>query len=154
MKLYLVQHGEARPVDMDPSRGLTPKGAEDAARVGQFLKKASIEVNEIFHSGKTRAKETASILAAYIRVAHGVFATDCLSPNDDPYLWVERLQGLRENTMLVGHLPHLALLASILLCGEARSPMVVFQNAGVVCLGRTRDRGWSLQWMVVPEIIR
>ena len=33
MNVYLVQHGEAKPKDVDPSRSLTERGREETERV-------------------------------------------------------------------------------------------------------------------------
>ena len=154
MRLYLVQHAEAKSAEVDPSRGLMPKGIQDITKVAEFLSKAHFVVNEIFHSGKTRARETSAILADHIIVKHGVFDTDGLSPNDDPYIWADRLPNLSEDTMLVGHLPNLAKLATRLLCDDLKNPVVTFRNAGIVCLARSGEKVWTLEWMVIPDIIR
>jgi len=152
MKLYLVRHGEAKPAEIDPSRGLTSKGIRDVTKVAEFLSNARITVNEIFHSGKTRAQQTASILADHITVQRGVFDADGLSPNDDPSIWTARLSRLTEDTMLVGHLPHLAKLTARLVCDDQKSPLIAFQSAGVLCLSRSQE-GWSVEWMIIPDII-
>lgn len=152
MRLYLIQHGEARLAEEDPSRGLTLKGIQDTRKIAEFLKSTRLEVNEIFHSGKTRAQETASILASHITVKRGVLDTDGLAPNDDPSVWVVRLSRLTEDTMLVGHLPHLERLANRLLCDDPRRPVVTFRNAGVVCLVRSYE-GWSVEWMIIPGLL-
>lgn len=154
MNVYLVQHGEAKPAEVDPARGLTAKGIQDATKVARFLSGIRLSVKDIFHSGKTRAKETADIFAAHITVTHGVYVTDNLSPNEDPFIWAERLHGPSEDTMLVGHLPHLAKLASILLCGEPRDPFITFRNGGVVSIARRGQGDWSLEWIIIPDIIR
>jgi len=153
MKLYLVRHGDAKPADIDPSRGLTTKGVQDIAKVAEFLVNARLTVNKIFHSGKTRAQQTASILADHITVTHGLFDTDGLSPNDDPSIWAVRLSGLTEDTMLVGHLPHLAKLTTRLLCDDFKSPLITFHSASVLCIVRSQE-GWSVEWMIVPDIIK
>ena len=153
MKLYLVRHGEAKPVETDPSRGLTTKGILDVTKIAEFLSNARLAVNEIYHSGKTRAQQTASILADHITVQRGVFDTEGLLPNDDPSIWAARLSRLTEDTMLVGHLPHLARLASRLLSDDPKSPLITFHAAGILCLSRSQE-GWSIEWMVIPDIIK
>lgn len=152
MKLYLVQHAEAKPAEIDPSRGLSPKGIQDMTKVAEFLANIRLTVNEIFHSDKTRTRETAVILADHITVRHGVFVTEGLSPNNDPSIWANRLSHLTEDTMLVGHLPHLAELVNRLLCNDPKSPLVRFRNAGVVCLARSYE-GWSVEWMITPSLL-
>jgi phosphohistidine phosphatase len=153
MKLYLVRHGEAKPAEIDPSRGLTAKGIQDVTKVAEFLSNARLAVNEIFHSGKTRAQQTASILADHITVRRGVFDSDGLSPNDDPSIWTARLSRITEDTMLVGHLPHLAKLTARLLSDDPKSPSITFHSAGVLCIDRSQE-GWSVEWMIVPDIIK
>ena len=153
MRLYLVQHAEAQPEEVDPTRGLTPEGVGHTTKMARFLSEAGLTVDEVLHSGKTRAAQTAVILAAYLTVTRGVFDADGLSPNDDPGIWADRLTDRTGDTMLVGHLPHLARLAALLLCGKTGEPMITFANAGVVCLSRSEGKGWSLEWMVTPRII-
>ncbi|MCX7914224.1 MAG: hypothetical protein N2511_06535 [Thermodesulfovibrionales bacterium] len=51
-------------------------------------------------------------------------------------------------------LPHLSKLASLLLCGDAQRDIITFKRAGVVCLKRFDNGVWSIQWMVIPEIIK
>ena len=58
MKLYLVQHGEAKSKKEDPQRPLTERGGEDVAQVVAFAAGAGVQVSQIRHSGKRRAEET------------------------------------------------------------------------------------------------
>jgi len=153
MKLYLVRHGEAQSAEIDPSRGLTTKGIQDITKVAEFLANAHLTVNNIFHSGKTRAQQTASILADHITLRHGVFDSEGLSPNDDPSIWAVRLSGVSEDTMLVGHLPHLARLAARLLCDDFKSPVITFHSASILCIVRSQE-GWNVEWMIIPAIIK
>lgn len=153
MKLYLVRHGEAKPAEIDPSRGLTSNGIRDVTKVAEFLSNGRITVNEMFHSGKTRAQQTASILADHITVRHGVLDTDGLAPNDDPAIWTARLSRLTEDTMLVGHLPHLAKLTARLVCDDPKSALVTFSSGGIICLARSQE-GWAIEWMIIPDIIK
>jgi phosphohistidine phosphatase SixA len=37
MHLYMVQHGEAKSAEVDPARGLTPKGIADVQKVAAHL---------------------------------------------------------------------------------------------------------------------
>ncbi len=37
MRVYLVQHGKAKPAEEDPSRDLTGEGYEEVKRVADFL---------------------------------------------------------------------------------------------------------------------
>ena len=52
--------------------------------------------------------------------------------------------------MLVGHLPHLARLAGLLLIGVADRSVVKFRQGGLVGLERT-DTGWVVSVVLPPE---
>ena len=152
MRAYLVQHGEALPKAEHPDRPLSEKGAANVRKVGDFLyRHARIVVPEILHSGKLRAAETAELLARCLNAAYDVGPD--LQPNDDPGLWSAHLAARREDVMLVGHLPHLDRLASLLLCGDPERSVVRFRNAGVVCLECEGDGAWQLDWAVTPDLL-
>ena len=63
MKLYLVQHGEAKSEKEDPDRSLTDRGTAEIRAVAEAAKRAGLKPAQIYHSGKTRAQQTADILA-------------------------------------------------------------------------------------------
>jgi phosphohistidine phosphatase len=154
MRLYLVQHAEAKSKEEDPARDLTAKGQDDVRRVADFAGGLNLAISRILHSGKARAKSTAAILAARLQPTQGVSETDGLAPLDDPYIWAGRFSGLAEDIVLVGHLPHLAKLATMLLCGDREKDVVNFKMGGIVCLSRAEMALWGLEWMVIPDILR
>jgi phosphohistidine phosphatase len=153
MNIYLVQHADAKSEQEDPFRPLSAKGREDITRVAAYLSQLNIPVGKIFHSTKVRAKQTAEILFEHLKPSRGVSEADGLSPLDEPAIWAERLSDLPDGVVLVGHLPHLARLASLLLCGETDKNIVSFRMAGIVCLGRDDTGSWSVQWMLTPDVI-
>jgi phosphohistidine phosphatase len=153
MDLYLVQHAEAKSDQEDPLRPLSTKGREDMVRVAAYLSQLNIPGNKIFHSTKLRAKQTAEILFEHLRPTKGMSEADGLSPLDEPAIWAERLRDLPDGVILVGHLPHLARIASLLLCGDIDKNIVSFRMAGVVCLKGDDSGSWSLQWMLTPDVV-
>ena len=152
MLLYLVQHGDAKREEEDPSRPLSEKGIRDVKGVASHISRLNIGVEEILHSGKLRAKQTAEIMAEKLKIEKGISETDGLAPLDNASIWAERLNKRTNPLMLVGHLPHLGKLASLLLCSEKEKNFVAFKMGGIVCLKRD-DTGWSLQWMITPEAL-
>ncbi|MEJ2181896.1 MAG: phosphohistidine phosphatase SixA [Nitrospirota bacterium] len=149
MLLYLVQHGKPKTKEEDPGRPLSEQGEEDVRAMAEFLSHG-VTIRRIFHSGKLRAKQTAEVLAA--RLGGEAGEADGLNPMDDPGIWEDRLAEETEDMMLVGHLPHLGRLASVLLTGDAGAEIVEFQQGGVACLEKGNGR-WQLRWMVVPEVV-
>ena len=146
MRLYLVQHGEAKPESEDPDRPLTDQGAADVRKVAAGA--AVVGAARIIHSGKTRARQTAEIWAQTLGVP--IDASDGLSPNDDPAIWAGRTG--EEDLMLVGHLPHLARLTGLLVAGDAACPVVAFRNAGLVGLDHV-DGSWSVELVIPPDAL-
>jgi phosphohistidine phosphatase len=155
MKFYLVQHGQAKPKEMDPERPLSETGTADLGKITAFINtNVYLKAATIFHSGKLRAKQTAEILAKQIKPMPGVSQAEGLDPTADPTIWVDRLKGMQEDIILVGHLPHLDRLASLLLVGDQDRSVVTFHNAGIVCLVRDDNKRWSIDWIVTPEILK
>jgi len=148
-----MQHGRSKSKEEDPDRPLTDEGRSEVARVAAFFARtAPSEGIPIRHSGKTRARETAEALAGTLEAAT-VEEADGLAPLDDAARWAERLDETDEDVMLVGHLPHLARLTSLLLVGDLAPAVVEFSNAGLVCLQRNEDGDWALLWSVVPALL-
>jgi phosphohistidine phosphatase len=153
MRLYLVQHGEAKSEDVDPQRSITDKGMRDVQKVAVFLKPLGLVVSEIRHSGKARAAQTAEILAHSFSVGRGVREKAGLAPLDPVEPTAKQLIGMSEDLMLVGHLPFMGHLASYLIAGDESLDSVAFQQGGVVCLESDVQSGWRVRWMVTPDIL-
>ena len=153
MTLYLVQHAEAKREEEDPARPLSEKGWKDIKNVTDFLRGKGIKVSRILHSGKLRAKQTAETLAGSIHSSGGVKDTEGLSPMDDPSTWAKKLEEEPEDTVLVGHLPHLSKLAGILLAGDQERKPIDFRMGGVICMEKDEAGNWSLQWILTPQIL-
>ena len=153
MRLYLVQHGKATAKEADPQRPLTDLGRREAQRVADFVGPLGLEVTQLWHSGKTRAEQTAAIFAGVLTVAEGPAAREGLAPNDNVALLRDELAVTSDATMIVGHMPFVSRLATLLLAGYESPPIVTFANAGIVCLERTDDNRWQLEWSVTPNLL-
>ncbi len=153
MLLYLVQHADAKREEEDPKRGLSEKGLQDIKKVTLYASKLNIKVVQVFHSTKLRAKQTADVLSEALKPEKCISEKDGLSPMDDPKIWADRIKGITDSSVLVGHLPNLARLASLLLCNDAEKNVISFRMAGIVCLNRDEKGAWSLQWMITPEVV-
>ncbi|MCA1960930.1 MAG: phosphohistidine phosphatase SixA [Desulfomonile sp.] len=153
MRLYLVQHGEAKPADVDPTRSLTDKGLEDVRKVAAFLKSRRLAVEAVWHSGKTRAAETAEVLSQVISSNQGVLQREGLAPNDPVATVAEYLTTFTDDLVIVGHLPYLGKLVSVLVTGSEAANIASFQMGGVVCLERDEAGAWRVRWMVTPDLL-
>ncbi|MFZ5452246.1 MAG: phosphohistidine phosphatase SixA [Thermodesulfobacteriota bacterium] len=153
MFLYLVQHAEAQSKEVDPARDLSAKGRIDIESISHHLQRLNIQVKQILHSGKTRAKSTATVLGQHLKPGAGVAEAPGLAPLDDPEIWADRLAQMDEDLLLVGHLPHLGKLAAMLLSGNKERQVINFQMGGALRLRRMEGDQWAVDWMVIPEII-
>ncbi|MBN2455716.1 MAG: phosphohistidine phosphatase SixA [Sedimentisphaerales bacterium] len=153
MQLYLVQHGQAKSEDVDPDRHLTEKGQNDVKKISFFLKKYGLSVDAIWHSGKTRAAQTADILASGVVVNQAIAQHDGLKPNDAIGPLREELVKADEDLMIVGHLPFLSKLASAIVANSESADVITFQQGGIVCLEQNEELAWSIRWMVIPELL-
>jgi len=153
MKLYLIQHGEAKSEAEDPERSLTARGEKEVMAVSKVAGGLQIRPSKIYHSGKMRAKQTAEIIASALRISDShVQPAEGLNPNDDIHAWVERISKEKEDLMLVGHLPFLEKLTSLLLCGDENARLVLFRYGAIVCLDQKGDKGWAIRWILTPEM--
>ena len=154
MNIYLVQHGKPVSKEKNPDKPLSDRGRDDVGKMAGFLKKAGVQVKTVFHSGKTRARQTAEIISSKINPDKESQKREGLSPLDDVKVIAEEIKQGHEGFMIVGHLPHLGKLISLLITGSDSSQVVSFRQGGVVCL-RTNEGelNWAIAWMLVPEIL-
>ena len=153
MKLYLVRHGEAKRETEDTNPPLSENGLADVRKIGAYLAEAEfVELDCIMHSGKERAKQTAEILSHYLSPHLSIKESRGLMPLDDPRVWAKRLIEIPENTMLVGHLPFIGKLASLLLCNDEIHHPAIFDTATIACLEHNEGI-WSLAWLLPADLL-
>ena len=153
MKLYLVQHGKALPKDEDPDRHLSGEGRAETEKISGFVKPLGLVMTSIWHSGKTRALETAEILQSAVNSRGGLEEKEGLKPKDAVNPFVRQFNSMTEgDLMLVGHMPFLQKLADKLITGDEGAHTVDFRNSGVVCLNRC-DGDWSVTWIMLPDLL-
>jgi phosphohistidine phosphatase len=153
MRIYLTQHGLAVPKDLDPDRPLSEPGRQDVRRLADFLKGAGVQVAAILHSGKTRAEQTAALLAESLLANGQPQARSGLGPTDPLETLVADIAFWSEDTLIVGHLPCLGRLASLLLAADPDRATLAFQPGSMACLERDANGGWVLVWMIRPELL-
>ncbi len=155
MKLYLVQHGESIPEEIDPTRPLTAQGRADVEKMAYFLKKAGVHIEAIWHSTKLRAKQTAQLLGEILLPSQGIREKQGLAPNDPVHPMKEIIfnEG-SENLMIVGHLPFLNKLVSLLLTDSETHPVVNFRQGGVVLMEQNEKGNWGITWIFIPDLLK
>lgn len=153
MKVYLVRHGDAVSSEVDSQRPLSEQGRAEVRRIASFIEPLQISVEHIWHSGKLRAAQTAEILAGVVAAAKGCSARGDLGPNAGVSSIADELEAYDTDLMIVGHLPFLWNLTSLLVAGRETADVVAFSAGAFACLDR-RDPGvWQINWMVTPELV-
>jgi phosphohistidine phosphatase SixA len=104
------------------------------------------------------------VIAKYLTPPKGIEESDSLKGDDDVKVWLDRLSTIEEDVMLVGHMYFLNDFAYCLITNTATPPppmkkgdeyakKIDFEKSSMVCLEK-REKGWSLKWMVTPDMIR
>jgi len=145
--LYLVQHGKAHPKEIDPERRLTEEGVKETEAVARKAAELGITVKEIWHSGKARARMTAEIFARHIG-CNKLVERPGLNPLDDPMPTYNELIQLEYDTMIVGHLPYLSRLLSMLL--KVDTEIVKFKYSHLLGLEREESGKYYIVMYVPP----
>lgn len=148
-----MQHGEARAESQDPARPLTEQGRLDVERVARYAARRGFTVALVEHSGKLRARQTAEIVASCLEPPPNVGERPGLAPNDDPSDLARSLQAAEgaPPRLLVGHLPHLSRLVSLLVVGDAARPVVAFRTGALVAL-RREEGGFRVRFVLTPDL--
>lgn len=154
MIIYLARHGEAETGLDDFARRLSERGRADVERVADYLKDhKSVDIARAVYSGKLRAQQTAEILADRLMRATVLEAIDGIKPNDPPAGFLPFLDETHSKTLVVGHLPFMGELVSLLLTGDTRKQPQAFEAGTVACLENT-DGEWRLNWVVHPSEVK
>lgn len=156
MELYLMQHGLAKTREEDPDRPLTDEGRAAVGRVADRVAALGLKPDRVYHSGILRARQTAEILAGRLGIPERVEARPGLEPLDPvgPVAgWLDELAARLGAVVLVGHLPFLDRLASLLVAGNEEAQVVAFRMGGLVKLVPKGNRpGYSVAWALTPEL--
>ncbi len=153
MKVYLIRHGDAVDSGVDPRRPLSEEGRADIRKTASFIKPLGIYVEHIWHSGKPRAAQTAEILAGAVSVKKDCSSREGLGPNAGVSAIAHELDAYSTDLMIVGHLPFLENLVSLLVAGRETTDVVAFRAGAMVCLRRPNHGSWRVNWMITPELL-
>jgi phosphohistidine phosphatase len=144
MRLYLVQHGDALMKEVDPERPLSGQGRADITRLVAWLETNDVVVSRIWHSGKTRARQTAELLGSVLERGGEISPAEGLGPNDPPEVFLERLQSIDENTLIASHLPFVARVVSQAVTGSSDQQLVAFRPGSIAVVERNESGAWHL----------
>ena len=135
MALYLMQHGQATTEAENAASPLTEAGRAAVERVAARAKAADVRIDRCVHSGRLRAEQTAEVLVGALG-SESIEFRDGLAPNDPVAPVADWLRDAAESSSiaLVGHLPFLDRLASLLITDDENTHVVEFRMGGLVKL--------------------
>ena len=139
MDLILWRHAEAfeaREVESDLDRALTPKGERQAQRMAHWLNHVLPATTRVIVSPARRAQQTAKALDRRFKTV------DALAPGGTVAALLEaaRWNDSRAPVLVVGHQPTLGLAAACLLAGlDGSAPAWRIKKAGVWWLRSRED---------------
>lgn len=141
-----MQHGVAADAADDPARPLTPTGRAEVEAVAAHAAAHGVRADLVVHSGRLRAERSAQVLAAALGAS--IEQRDGLGPTDPVEPVAAWLSRPGDGTVaVVGHLPFLDRLASLLVARDPDAHVVAFRNAGLV---RLADQ--AVAWVLTPEL--
>ncbi len=154
MRLYIVQHGDSVPKDVDPDRPLSDRGRADIQRLTEWLSSHNVQIEQILHSGKTRAKETAELLRPLLKSPSHFYEGQGLAPNDSPEAFLHQLTDPKKDTLVASHMPFVARTVSQALTGAPDRQLVEFVPGSVAGIEHSEGASWRLFMFARPELLR
>jgi phosphohistidine phosphatase len=154
MKVFLMRHAHADYGPPDPDRRLSTRGQECARRMAGFAAgRDFFDFAEIWCSPYLRARETAEPFASLNGGALKIHYTDSLVPHADPSVVLARLNSREGSVLLVGHNPHLSLLAGMLLGIDPARTHLPFKKGAIMAFESDpySESGYSLQAFLTPS---
>jgi phosphohistidine phosphatase len=161
MELYLLRHGLAvergtRGFADDSARPLAPKGRRQLRKTSGALKKLKLDFDLILSSPFLRAKQTAEIVAAGLKLKKRLKFSNALAPGGAPAILLRQLarhQPAPEKILLVGHEPDLSRLVSLLATGNLQLQLD-FKKGGLCKLDAKKlsaGKCATLAWLLTPK---
>ena len=151
MRLYIVQHGDAVAKNVDPDRPLSEQGRDDIQRLAEFLSDRDVQLAQILHSGKTRARETAELLQSLLESPNQIDEQQGIAPNDSPEAFLRPFRKVEKDTAIVSHMPFVARAVSQALSGVPDRQLLEFKPGSVAGIERGDGASWQLFMFNRPE---
>jgi len=151
LNLYILQHGEAVPREIDPERPLSEHGNRDIRILALHMQNMGVQLGNIFHSGKLRAEQSARLIAETLSPEILPVKTEGLNPNDDPAVIIGDIEQMNENILIASHMPFVSRLCSTLLTGTIEAEFASVPGT-LFCLEKADDK-WRLAYMLRPDFL-
>jgi phosphohistidine phosphatase len=156
MKIYFLRHGIAGDRESwsgsDFDRPLTDEGRVRMDREAKSIAKLDLNIEAIVSSPLVRAKETAEIVAARLKLKRDPLVDERLGPEFDLVRLAAILSEQAElpAIMLVGHDPS---MTEVL--GELTGARLDLKKGGLACVEATnaQEGSGTLLWLATPKLL-
>jgi phosphohistidine phosphatase len=143
--IVLVHHAEAVGPEVDPMRPISDAGRAAATRLATEAAGRGVRPDQVWHSGKLRARQTAELFWRACNPLAAFSAARGVQPDDPPRWMRDELAGESRSILIVGHMPHLDRLLHMLLQIDPANSGTGFPLHGCVALERDEGR-WKELW--------
>jgi phosphohistidine phosphatase len=161
MEIYLLRHGLAvergtAGFEDDALRPLTPKGRRQLRKIAAAIKGMNLRCDQILASPFVRAKQTAEIVAAGLKLKKHLKFSNALAPGGSAAVLFRQLARMKpspKRLLLVGHEPDLSRLISRLITGGLELQLD-FKKGGLCKLEVEKPRDGKcakLVWLLTPK---
>ena len=106
----------------------------------------------LLHSEKTRAVQTAAIISCELPGHPPAQLRKGLAPEEPVDGWAMEAALARTDMVLVGHMPFLPRLASLLVAKDRERAQFAFETGGVLCLERIDYGAWVVRFLFAPSL--
>ena len=164
MELYLLRHGIAvergtRGFEDDFARPLTAKGRRQLRKTADAMKRLGRHFDLILASPLLRAKQTAEIIAAELKLKKRLKYSNALAPGGVASILLRQLGRVKpapEKILLVGHEPDLSRLISVLVTGSLQLQLDLKKGGLCKLEAETLRAGpcATLVWLLTPKQMR
>lgn len=167
MNLFILRHGIASdpgtdglPGNLpDAARPLSAEGRKKLERSTKAMRALELKLDAVVSSPLLRARQTAELVAAALKLRRKIVFTDHLAPDGNPQSLIEQVNGLgprAKNILLVGHEPYLSRLLALLISGGTAAAMDL-RKGGLAKLEVKElkfARCATLAWLLAPGQLR
>ena len=159
MDVYLIRHADAlalgeRGITDDDERPLSELGEEQARNAASALQRRGVVLDRFYTSPLLRARQTAeAMLRIWSRPDLELQPCLHLSPGARPRKLARfLLKQEGEKVGLVGHMPHLAIVAGWLIGDKKVQIDIAKAGVAYIICGDSPGKGMgTLHWMVAPD---
>lgn len=161
MNIFILRHGIAvdpgtAGYEDDSQRPLVPKGERRLEKAAGAMKKLELSFDLIVSSPYLRARQTAEIVAAELKLKKRLQFSDHLVPDGDFEALIRELNAVKpapKDLLLVGHEPHLSHFIGFLCSGNPHAT-IEMKKGGLCKMEAERllpGHCARLAWLLTPS---